>query len=65
MKKRTDRLTAFHVDLAINLAASHGVATGAAELFRDRISQELARRTLLQPKHRRRIKYKHYAVIIW
>jgi len=53
MHKRTDRLTAFHVDLAVNMAGSHGVPAGAAELFRLGIPLELARRVLLHPKQRR------------
>lgn len=53
MTKRIDRLTAIHVDLATNLAGSHGVAAGAAELFRLGLPLELARRVLLRPSERR------------
>jgi hypothetical protein len=53
MHIRTDRLTAAHVDLAINLAVSHGVAAGARALFEYGLSLELARRVLLRPAERR------------
>ena len=53
MHKRTDRLTALYVDLAINLARSHGVAAGARALFEQGIPIELARRVLLRPGERR------------
>jgi len=53
MIKRTDRMTAFHVDLAINLAGSHGVAAGAREMFRLGLPFELAHRVLLKPRRRR------------
>lgn len=53
MIKRTDRMTAFHVDLAINMAASHGVHAGARALFESGLSLELARRVLLRPTMRR------------
>lgn len=53
MNTWTDRLTAAHVDLAINLAGSHGVAAGARALFEYGLSLELARRVLLHPGQRR------------
>lgn len=53
MIKRTDRLTAFYVDLAINTAACHGAAAGAEVLFRLGLPLELARRVLLNPAARR------------
>jgi hypothetical protein len=49
MKKRTDRLMAFHIDLAVTLARSHGVAFGARALLEQGISFEIAYRVLLQP----------------
>ena len=53
MTSRSDRLTAAHVDMAVNLARSHGVATGARLLFELGLSLDLARRVLLQPGRRR------------
>ncbi len=53
MHNRTDRLAALQVDLAINLAASHGVAAGARALFEYGLLLELARRVLLHPEQRR------------
>lgn len=57
MHTRTDRLTAAHVDLAINLAGSHGVAAGARALFEYGLSLEVAHRVLLYPARRRRAGY--------
>lgn len=53
MHKRADRLTAFHVDLAISLADVHGVAAGARELCQLGLPIELAHRVLLTPHVRR------------
>lgn len=53
MIKRTDRLTATLVDLAINLARAQGAAAGAAALFRLGLPLELAHRVLLRPAERR------------
>ncbi|MBQ5963134.1 hypothetical protein [Massilia sp. ZL223] len=53
MKPRTDRLTAAHVDLAVSLAAVHGIAVGARELCERGVALELARRVLLRPSARR------------
>lgn len=53
MTKRTDRLTAARVDMAINLAGIHGVHAGAAELARLGLPIELAQRVLLRPAERR------------
>ena len=53
MHKRTDRLTAFHIDQAVNLASSYVVAAGANALFELDIPLDLARRVLLQPERRR------------
>ena len=53
MNKRTDRLTATHIDLAVNLAASHGIAAGARVLHEQRIPLDVARRVLLRPWLRR------------
>lgn len=53
MTKRTDRLTAFYVDLAINTAASSGVAARARALFEMGLPLELAYRVLLRPTERR------------
>lgn len=53
MTKRTDRLTAFYVDLAISKVASCGVAAGARALLEMGLPLELARRVLLRPALRR------------
>ena len=53
MHNRTAPLTAIQVDLAINLARTRGVATGARELFELGLPLELARRVLLHPGRRR------------
>lgn len=53
MIKRTDRMTAFHVDLAVNLAGSHGVHAGARAMFEAGLPIELAQRVLLRPGQRR------------
>ena len=55
MRKRSDRLTATHVDLAINLAAIRGVAAGARALVEQGVPIEVAHRVLLQPGLRRRV----------
>jgi hypothetical protein len=60
MHTRTDRLAALQVDLAINLAASHGVAAGARALFEFGLPLELAHRVLLQPALRRRGGYREF-----
>lgn len=53
MIKRTDRLTAFHVDLCIALVGVQGIASAARELFQLGLPIELARRVLLHPDQRR------------
>lgn len=53
MTKRTDRLTAFYIDLAVNLAGSHGVAAGARMLLQLGLPVELAHRVLLRTQERR------------
>lgn len=54
MNNRADRLAALQVELAINLASSHGVAAGARALFEFGLPLELAHRVLLHPTQRRR-----------
>jgi len=54
METRTDRATAVHVDLAINIAASHGTAAGARAIRNLCRPIELALRVLLHPDQRRR-----------
>lgn len=53
MHKRTDRLAALQVDLAINLLASHGVAAAARALYEFGLPLEVAHRVLLYPNCRR------------
>jgi len=54
MHTRTDHTTAAQIDLAINLAASHGAYAAAAALRAQGIALELAVRVLLKPWLRRR-----------
>lgn len=54
MHTRTDLATAAQIDLAINLAATHGAHAAAAGLRQQGIALELAVRVLLKPWLRRR-----------
>ncbi|WP_143054614.1 hypothetical protein [Massilia timonae] len=53
MHTRTDLATAAQIDLAINLAATHGAHAAAAGLRQQGIALELAVRVLLKPWLRR------------
>jgi hypothetical protein len=47
MNKRTDRLTATHVDLAINVAAAFTLAAGVRALHEQGVSPAVVQRVLI------------------
>lgn len=53
MDKRTDRLTAVQVDLAVNIAAVFGPAAGVMSLLGQGISPQLVQRVLIEDGPRR------------
>jgi hypothetical protein len=53
MEKRTDRLTAVYVDLAINVVGSHGLAAGVRALLECGTSSAVIERVLFNNGPRR------------
>ena len=53
MEKRTDRLTAAYVDLAINVVGSHGLAAGVRALLECGAVLEVIERVLINGGPRR------------
>ena len=47
MNKRTDRLTATHVDLAVNVAAAFNLAAGVRALHEQGVSPAIVQRVLI------------------
>jgi len=53
MEKRTDRLTAVYVDLAVNIASAYGMATGVRSLHECGVAPAVIQRVLIQGGPRR------------
>jgi hypothetical protein len=53
MEKRTDRLTAVYVDLAINVVGSHSLAAGVRALLECETSSAVIERVLVSSGPRR------------
>jgi hypothetical protein len=53
MEKRTDRLTAVYVDMAINVVGSHGLAAGVRALLECGTSSAVIERVLVNDGPRR------------
>ena len=53
MNKRTDRLTATHVDLAVNVTAVFNLAAGVRALHEQGVSPEVVQRVLIDRGPRR------------